>query len=48
MGSLLDRLLRRDASERVIECRRCGTTLEQTGEECPTCGSLEAVVYDVT
>lgn len=48
MGSLLDRLLSRDAGETVIECRRCGTTLEEAAEECPTCGAAEIVVYDVS
>ena len=48
MSSLLDRLLRRDAGDTVIECRRCGTTLEEAVDECPHCDVSEVVVYDVT
>ncbi len=32
----------------VYECRHCGTTLEATDQQCPTCGSTEIAVFDVS
>jgi rubrerythrin len=31
--------------EDYVECRVCGTTLEDTDEECPHCGGGEVAVY---
>lgn len=37
-----------DEDALVYECRNCGTTLEATADQCPTCGSTEIVVFDVS
>ena len=37
-----------DEDALVYECRNCGTTLEATDQRCPTCGSTEIVVLDVS
>ena len=31
----------------IYECRSCGTTLEESDEECPSCGSEEIAEYDL-
>ncbi len=33
--------------EIVYECRRCGTSVEQTESVCPYCGLSEIAVYDL-
>lgn len=34
--------------ETVCECRRCGTTVETTEEECPVCDSAEIATYQIS
>jgi rubrerythrin len=31
----------------IRECRNCGTTVEEVGAGCPTCGSGEIATYEV-
>jgi len=47
--SLLRRLLLgcRPESPRVYECRRCGTTLDTDGADCPYCGPTDVATYDI-
>jgi rubrerythrin len=33
--------------EPVHECRQCGTTVEATSSQCPTCQSDEIVTYSL-
>ncbi|WIV67785.1 hypothetical protein [Natrialbaceae archaeon AArc-T1-2] len=37
-----------DGDDVVYECRDCGTMLEPTDWECPSCGSVEIAEYDVS
>lgn len=30
----------------VVECRRCGTSLEESVESCPYCGTTEVVRFE--
>jgi len=41
--SLLDR--GGGAGEEYIECRNCGTAVDDVEQACPTCGREEMVVY---
>ncbi|THE64791.1 hypothetical protein D8Y22_11070 [Salinadaptatus halalkaliphilus] len=40
-------LFRTDESTTIEECRRCGTTIESRGPECPTCGCEDIVTYRI-
>ena len=31
----------------VVECRRCGTSLDSTDEDCPYCGPTNVVTYEI-
>jgi rubrerythrin len=43
LRSLLRHVL---GSETVLsECRNCGTTLEDDGEQCPECGATDVATY---
>ncbi|MFC6838459.1 hypothetical protein [Halomarina ordinaria] len=33
-------------SDRVYECRRCGTTLDADAEACPRCDSTSIACYE--
>lgn len=34
------------SDEVLYECRHCGTTVELTDRQCPTCGSAEIAEFD--
>jgi ribosomal protein L37E len=38
---------RSGGSETVVECRRCGTSLDANAETCEECGSDEIVAYEL-
>lgn len=40
-------LLRTDDRTVVEECRRCGTTLESTRADCPSCGCSDIAEYRI-
>ncbi|SEQ22905.1 hypothetical protein [Natrinema salaciae] len=40
-------LLRCDDRTVIEECRRCGTTLESTLADCPSCGCSDVVEYRI-
>jgi len=42
-GAVLDRL----TAGGLFECRHCGTTVEDRGSACPTCGSADIAHYNV-
>lgn len=35
------------SSEQVVECRRCGTSLDPEVEVCSTCGGQDIVHFDI-
>lgn len=35
------------SSEQVVECRRCGTSLDPEVEVCSTCGGQDIVRFDI-
>ncbi|WP_226482892.1 hypothetical protein [Natrinema amylolyticum] len=48
MRKALERVLLRSNDGTVIEeCRRCGTTLESTLANCPSCGCSDIVEYRI-
>ncbi|WP_430506152.1 zinc-ribbon domain-containing protein [Haloparvum sp. PAK95] len=34
-------------SSTLWECRNCGETLSENAEECPSCGTEDAVCYEL-
>jgi rubrerythrin len=45
---LFDRVLfRREQSVVVVECRRCGTTVERGTVTCPVCDSTDIVTHRI-
>ncbi|RQG89778.1 hypothetical protein EA462_07095 [Natrarchaeobius halalkaliphilus] len=40
-------LFRSDSVTVIEECRRCGTTIETSCSDCPTCGCDDIVTYRI-
>jgi hypothetical protein len=48
MAQRVQKLLQWVNSQRVHhECRRCGTTVDGTTDECPACGSTRIARYEI-
>lgn len=44
----LFRRLTRGRPGTVRECRRCGTTVESSADECPACDATDIATYQLT
>lgn len=47
MGLIDAVVFRNDRTAVVVECRRCGTTVERGTTACPVCDSGEIVTYQI-
>lgn len=45
--AVLTRLLPGGGSDVVVECRRCGTTVDPETDACPDCGATEFCRYEI-
>lgn len=44
---VLERRLGDESPDVVVECRRCGTTLDASAETCPVCDSGDVARYEI-